>query len=328
MEKKERLVWLDVAKGIAIILMVLGHSGLPSVINNFIFAFHMPFFFIASGLVTAFSKDISFGQFTIRKIRGLLVPFFWYSIALFLLILLNPTVDISLSQLECNGWGDWAIWFVPILFLALLLSKLVLSCPKLLRLFLILVLPLSSAVLCYLHIFLPWKLSVLGFATFFVIAGNWITDSGLLSKSVQYINEGEAKTILVLLLSLGIVFTISHFWRLDMALNDVKPIVPKTMAAFAGFALLSIIAIGITIPSNKLFNLIKSVLSKIGRETFMIMALSQIVVVYVNTYFAFNPIVKYLIAIAGLVLCYYLEELIKRIYQSVIKTNEVNHKCR
>ena len=326
MEKKERLVWLDVAKGMAIILMVLGHSGLPSVINNFIFAFHMPFFFIASGLVTAFSKDISFGQFTIRKIRGLLVPFFWYSIALFLLILLNPTVGISLSQLGCNGWGDWAIWFVPILFLALLLSKMVLSCPKLLRWFLILVLPLSSAVLCYLHIFLPWKLSVLGFATFFVIAGHYITDSGLLSKSEQLVKEG-AKTILVFLLSLGVVFTISHYWRLDMALNDVLPVVPKTMAAFAGFALLSIIAIGITIPSNKLFNLIKSILSKIGRETFMIMALSQIVVVYVNTYFAFNPIVRYLIAIACLVLCYYMKELIKRIVQSIIKTNEDNHKC-
>ena len=112
-----------------------------------------------------------------------------------------------------------------------------------------------------------------------------------------------------------------------MALNDVLPIVPKTMAAFAGFALLSIIAIGITIPSNKLFNLVKSFLSKIGRETFMIMALSQIVVVYVNTYFAFNPIVRYLIAIACLVLCYYMKELIKRIVQSVIKTNEDNHKC-
>ena len=51
MEKKERIVWLDVAKGMAIILMVLGHSGLPSVINSFIFAFHMPFFFVASGFL-------------------------------------------------------------------------------------------------------------------------------------------------------------------------------------------------------------------------------------------------------------------------------------
>lgn len=327
MANKERLIWLDVAKGMAIILMVLGHSGLPYIINSFIFAFHMPFFFIASGLTTSFSSGVGFGCFFKRKVKGLLVPFFWYSIILYVLVLINPNVTIDVQQFVCNGWGDWAIWFVPILFLALILSELVLSCPKLLRGFLILILPLSSAVLCYLHIFLPWKLSVLGFAAFFVIAGHWITDSGLLSKSVQYVKEGGAKTILVFLLSLGIVFTISHYWRLDMALNDVLPIVPKTVSAFAGFVLLSIIAIGVTLPSNKLFHLIKCVLSKIGRETFMIMALSQIVVVYVNTYYVFNPIVRYLIAIACLVLCYYLKELIKRINQSVAKTNEDNHKC-
>lgn len=324
MEKKERIVWLDVAKGMAIILMVLGHSGLPSVINSFIFAFHMPFFFMASGLTTSFSTDVGFGQFIKKKVKGLLVPFFWYSIVLYALVIINPTVTIEFQQFIHKGWGDWAIWFVPILFLALLLSKLVLSCPKLLRWFLIVALPLSSAILCYLHIFLPWKLSVLGFATFFVIAGHWISDLGLLGKNVRIVKEGGAKSIMVLLLSVGIVLVVSHYWRLDMALNDVLPIVPKTIAAFAGFVILSITAIGIIIPSNKLFSTTESALSKIGRETFMIMALSQIVVVYVNTYFEFNPIVRYLIAIVGLVLCYYLKELLKRLYRIAIKSNENN----
>lgn len=44
--------WADIAKGIAIILMVLGHSSLPAVIQNWIYSFHMPFFFFISGVLT------------------------------------------------------------------------------------------------------------------------------------------------------------------------------------------------------------------------------------------------------------------------------------
>lgn len=44
-----RVAWLDIAKGMAIILMVLGHTSIPAVASNFIYAFHMPLFFIALG---------------------------------------------------------------------------------------------------------------------------------------------------------------------------------------------------------------------------------------------------------------------------------------
>lgn len=48
----QRIEWIDVAKGIAILLMVAGHTTIPKSISNFIWAFHMPLFFIASGLCT------------------------------------------------------------------------------------------------------------------------------------------------------------------------------------------------------------------------------------------------------------------------------------
>lgn len=38
---------IDVIKGMAIILVVLGHCGFPA--TNFIYLFHMAVFFIASG---------------------------------------------------------------------------------------------------------------------------------------------------------------------------------------------------------------------------------------------------------------------------------------
>lgn len=47
----KRFDWVDIAKGIAILLMILGHSSLPNMIQNWIYSFHMPFFFFISGVL-------------------------------------------------------------------------------------------------------------------------------------------------------------------------------------------------------------------------------------------------------------------------------------
>lgn len=43
---KKRLDWVDIAKGIAIILMVIGHEVENRSVYALIFSFHMPLFFI------------------------------------------------------------------------------------------------------------------------------------------------------------------------------------------------------------------------------------------------------------------------------------------
>lgn len=42
---------ISICKGIAIILMVVGHVEAPELLTNFIYTFHMPLFFIAAGLL-------------------------------------------------------------------------------------------------------------------------------------------------------------------------------------------------------------------------------------------------------------------------------------
>lgn len=49
---KKRIEWIDIARGIAIIAVIIGHSlgnYFPGKFANFIYAFHMPIFFILSG---------------------------------------------------------------------------------------------------------------------------------------------------------------------------------------------------------------------------------------------------------------------------------------
>ena len=58
--KNGRIEWVDIAKAIAIILMVVGHECPQRSIITFIFSFHMPLFFIMSGYtagkITTWSK--------------------------------------------------------------------------------------------------------------------------------------------------------------------------------------------------------------------------------------------------------------------------------
>ncbi len=48
-ENKKRINYIDIARGIAIILMILGHIVPPGTIRKIIFSFHMPLFVIVIG---------------------------------------------------------------------------------------------------------------------------------------------------------------------------------------------------------------------------------------------------------------------------------------
>ena len=68
------LTW-DAIKGIAILLMVVGHSGCPSYLRNFIYLFHMGLFYYASGHFFKVKGIAGFLPFLKKKFIGLYWPF-------------------------------------------------------------------------------------------------------------------------------------------------------------------------------------------------------------------------------------------------------------
>ncbi|MBQ6067493.1 MAG: acyltransferase family protein [Clostridia bacterium] len=74
---------LDVARGITIILVVIGHM-IASVqafadLHNSVYAFHIPFFFFASGLVFNEVKYSRFPALLKRKAKTLIIPYLLFS---------------------------------------------------------------------------------------------------------------------------------------------------------------------------------------------------------------------------------------------------------
>lgn len=52
---KERIEYFDIAKGILILCVVIGHVFDRGVINQYVYSFHVPAFFIISGIMQNYS---------------------------------------------------------------------------------------------------------------------------------------------------------------------------------------------------------------------------------------------------------------------------------
>lgn len=74
MENKVYLNWLDVCKGLTMLLVIVGHC-LPYELRVYIFSFHMPLFFILSGYTIKETNSIKdLFNSTLKDLRRLLVP--------------------------------------------------------------------------------------------------------------------------------------------------------------------------------------------------------------------------------------------------------------
>lgn len=85
---QQRIIWVDYAKGIAILLVFLMHSAFPAEATAYISAFCMMLFFFLSGFVFSIRRFPSFKAFLWNKIRTLIIPGLVLSVVPFLVQIL------------------------------------------------------------------------------------------------------------------------------------------------------------------------------------------------------------------------------------------------
>lgn len=100
-KEKRRLSELDFIKGIAIMMVVVGHTNCPSSVAHIISLVHMPLFFMASGYLSYGRKinsltDLSF--YIRRKIITLYFPFVISSILIFSVIYICGLDEIEICS--------------------------------------------------------------------------------------------------------------------------------------------------------------------------------------------------------------------------------------
>lgn len=87
---KERIAWVDTAKGIGILLVFLGHLVENSWPGMWAYSFHLPLFFFLSGFL--FTVKDSFGVFIRKKAKSILLPYFSLGIVICFFVALWNTV--------------------------------------------------------------------------------------------------------------------------------------------------------------------------------------------------------------------------------------------
>ena len=95
---------ISIAKGIAIILMVVAHAEAPGWLCQFIFEFHMPLFFITAGYFFSLKYLNDETTFVWKRVKGLYWPFWKWSV--FFLLIHNWMFDIGiLNEVYGNESG-------------------------------------------------------------------------------------------------------------------------------------------------------------------------------------------------------------------------------
>lgn len=79
-QKKDYLNYLDFSRGIAILLVILGHMVPFSEVKTIIYSLHMPLFFIISGILFENNKKILSKRFLISRIKRLILPYILWSL--------------------------------------------------------------------------------------------------------------------------------------------------------------------------------------------------------------------------------------------------------
>lgn len=117
----ERRTWADIAKGIGVFLVVLGHiPTIPAYIRAWIFSFHMPLFYFISGCFYHYENERVM-KYIERQAKAMLIPYLYYSVVFICLdwLLLNEEWMVIknniLNTLFGQGGND-ILWFFVSLF--------------------------------------------------------------------------------------------------------------------------------------------------------------------------------------------------------------------
>lgn len=138
---KKRIEWLDIAKGICILLVVLGHElTWDEELRYLIYAFHIPMFFILSGMTAYITKETekNFKDFFVKNVNALFKPYIMVSFCYILFDIVWGGVQRRFSAriviydlyqtLVCYGIN--VLWFIITLFLAKIILYWILKIKK------------------------------------------------------------------------------------------------------------------------------------------------------------------------------------------------------
>ncbi len=325
--KKNRMNYLDMAKGIGILLMIVGHTISLGWQKDLIYSFHMPLFFVCSGMTMTLSKNGQEWRSGVKKsAKRLLLPalilFLMMSVWTYLVggqfdgaytkdfvlgrlasLLMASGSDIMVMGKEIAAIG--LLWFLPALFFArLLLDAVHLLMPKKGENLVI----FAWVLVLTLHLSLPLALD-LGLAGMgFVDIGIWLRE-----KLPQW-EQGEKKTVTTA--DKALIGT-SAFWLVSFLLQEQSAVPAFDMAkrdygiTFLGLAMAACGSLSLILLCKKLEKYVRAdgFLATCGRYSMLLLSihyLGYLPYLYYGTFFDLTGIRCLVRLIMEVSFCFFL----------------------
>lgn len=236
MQTKERIVWIDQLRAVAFIFVILGHMTINKTVESWIYSFHMPLFFLISGLTLNIEKvyNTSFKKYFTNLFRRMIIPYFWIQfICLLAICVINAVTNGKAVPVAGNIKGIFvanglilpypsrAMYFVIVLFFAQLCLWFFIRMTKMNYVKLSVVCILFSTISILLeNKDMVWRINVVPAAVLLIFIGRLLMDLYLKYKdkleSLSLIKYGIMCTALFII---GIVYW-KYNGRLSMAGNE------------------------------------------------------------------------------------------------------------
>lgn len=170
--KKDRIRWIDMAKGMGMFFVILGHLKVTPYVTMWIYTFHMPLFFILSGCVFH-GYNVKFKDFFVKRLKSMVVPYFCLGVFIpiffsFQSYFIDKERNINLyigffeDFVIQRRW--FTIWFIACLFIVeLLFYGIVKFCKNNMAAIVIVSFILGAASMVYFKLggpTLPWNIDI------------------------------------------------------------------------------------------------------------------------------------------------------------------------
>lgn len=271
---RERFDYIDIVKGIGIILVVCSHSMYSDLMYVASSCF-IPLFYVASGYVT-FKVNLK------KKARKLLKPYIFFNITILLLMFLSGLKNITFNHLFGILYSRYALyrldysdnqifmnignsplWFLTSMFLAFIWFSLLLRIKRnKYRLILLFVYIVVTILLSKLPILLPWSIDTSFLMSIFIYCGYIIRNKG------YEVNWLSNKMVCGAVLLYSLCLCINGYTNLSIG-NFGKSVWLTIVAGFTG----SLVLIKIAILLEKFW--CKSLLVEIGKNSLIIFCIQM-----------------------------------------------------
>lgn len=219
--KNEREKWIDRCRGLAIILVLLGHTSPP--FRKVIYGFHMPLFFILSGYIFYTYNKVWKLKSYIKKIAySYLRPYFLFCVInYFITIGVNWATDRKKAVeywkvyicgiLYSRGTKEWMpncspLWFLTALFCTMIILSCVMKLQEKVQYFVVGLMLICSGGLAYIRCpKLPWNIDTALLATVFCYGGVLLARYKMISYFLRW-NSFKKWLFLFVTMVVGVQF--------------------------------------------------------------------------------------------------------------------------